>query len=90
MDGDLVRDVLSGDKNLQAAADIARARKKAKEEREGKIARLKKHADDLAKLVGDDAMDVDEAIAAVVPRASCGPVARVSATPLWMMGAARP
>jgi hypothetical protein len=27
--------------------------------------------------------DVDEAIAAVVPRASCGPVARVSATPLW-------
>ncbi len=65
MDGDLVRDVVSGDKNLQAAADIARARKKAKEDREAKIARLKKDGPDLAKLVGDDAMDVDEAIAAL-------------------------
>jgi hypothetical protein len=65
IDGDLVRDVLSGDKNLQAAADIARVRKKWKEEREAKIARLKKDAADLAKLVGDDAMDVDEAIASL-------------------------
>jgi hypothetical protein len=68
LDGDLVRDVLSGDKNLQAAAEVARARKRAKEEREAKITRLKKDGPDLAKLVGDDAMDVDEAVAALEMR----------------------
>jgi hypothetical protein len=52
--GDLVRDVLSGDKNLQAAAEVARERKAAKKERETKKARLKANAEDLAKLVGDD------------------------------------
>ena len=60
-----MQDVLSGAKGLQAAADIARERKAAKKEREAKIARLKKDGPDLAKLVGDDAMDVDEAIAAL-------------------------
>lgn len=65
IDSDLVQDVLSGAKGLQAAAEIARERKAAKKEREAKIVRLKKDGPDLAKLVGDDAMDVDEAIAAL-------------------------
>lgn len=70
IDNDLVDDVLSSAKGLQAAADIARERKAAKKEREAKIERLKKCARDLAKLVGYDAMDVDEAIAALESRES--------------------
>jgi hypothetical protein len=66
LDGDLRDDVLSGDKGLQAAAEIARERKRAKAEKQAKKERLKEAAPDLYALVADDdKADVDEAIAAL-------------------------
>jgi hypothetical protein len=62
---DLATEVVAGVKPLSVAVTAARERKRETEAREVKMARVRAAAADLAELVGEGRMDLDEAIAAL-------------------------